>query len=102
MKKNAVEVCDFCGAEVTDELLGVSPENDNVLICEKCVEKAQKNLQEAKGNKVGVSVFGIKYDGDTKASTVDVTLDLKLWCKPTFDNMKLVEKLGRNINDMKL
>lgn len=42
MKKNAVEVCDFCGAEVTDELLGVSPENDNVLICEKCVKKAQK------------------------------------------------------------
>lgn len=24
-------------------------------------------LQDAKGNKVGVSVFGIKYDGDTKA-----------------------------------
>lgn len=57
MKKNAVEVCDFCGAEVTDELLGVSPENDNVLICEECVKKAQKNLQDAKGNKVGVSVF---------------------------------------------
>lgn len=34
MEKKVVEVCDFCGAEITDELLGVSPENDNVLICE--------------------------------------------------------------------
>lgn len=102
MKKNAVEVCDFCGAEITDELLGVSPENDNVLICEECVKKAQENLQEAKGNKVGVSVFGIKYDANTKDSGIDVTLDLKIWCSSTFDNMKLVEKLGRNINDMKL
>lgn len=102
MKKNVVEVCDFCGAEITDELLGVSPENDNVMICEECVEKAQKMLQDAKGNKVGVSVFGIKYDGSSNSSTIDVTLDLKLWCSPAFDNMKLVEKLGRNINDMKL
>ena len=59
-------------------------------------------LQDAKGNKVGVSVRGIKYDGSPNASTIDVTLDLKLWCRPTFDIMKLVEKLGRNINDMKL
>lgn len=102
MKKNAVEVCDFCGAEITDELLGVSPENDNVLICEECVKKAQENLQEAKGNNVGVSVFGINYVGNTKDPVIDVTLDLKIWCSPTFDNMKLVEKLGRNINDMKL
>ncbi|MCR1891329.1 hypothetical protein NSA16_09115 [Ligilactobacillus murinus] len=102
MKKNVVEVCDFCGAEITDELLGVSPENDNVLICEECVEKAQKMLQDTKGNKVGVSVFGINYVGNTKNSGIDVTLDLKIWCSPTFDNMKLVEKLGRNINDMKL
>lgn len=102
MKKKVVEVCDFCGAEITDELLGVSPENDNVLICEECVEKAQKMLQDAKGNKVGISVRGIKYDGSPNASTIDVTLDVKLWCRPTFDTMKLVEKLGRNINDMKL
>ncbi|MDO5884150.1 ClpX C4-type zinc finger protein [Ligilactobacillus animalis] len=102
MKKENVETCDFCGAEVSDELLGVSPENDNVLICEECVEKARKMLQDAKGDNVGVSVFGIKYDGNSKASTIDVTLDLTLWCSPTFDNMKLVEKLGRNINDMKL
>lgn len=101
-EKENVETCDFCGAEVSDELLGVSPENDNVLICEECVEKARKMLQDAKGDNVGVSVFGIKYDGNSKASTIDVTLDLTLWCSPTFDNMKLVEKLGRNINDMKL
>lgn len=102
MKKNVVEVCDFCGAEITDELLGVSPENDNVLICEECAEKAQKMLRDAKGDKVGISVCGVKYDGNSKNSTIDVTLDLKLWCKPVFDNIKLVEKLGRNINDMKL
>lgn len=98
MKKNVVEVCDFYGAEITDELLGVSPENDNVLICKECVKKAQ----DAKGNKVGVSVFGINYVGNTKNSGIDVTLDLKIWCSPAFDNMKLVENLGRNINDMKL
>lgn len=99
MKKNVVEVCDFCGAEITDELLGVSPENDNALICEKCVEKAQKMLQDAKGNRVGVRV---KYAGESGSPSIDVTLDLKLWCRPTFDSMKLVEKLGRNISDMKL
>ena len=59
-------------------------------------------LQDAKGNKAGVSARGIKYDGSPNASTIDVTLGLKLWCRPTFDIMKLVEKLGRNINDMKL
>lgn len=59
-------------------------------------------LQDAKGNKAGVSVRGIKYDVKSNASTINVTLDVKLWCRPTFDTMKLVEKLGRNINDMKL
>lgn len=102
MKKKIIEVCDFCGAEITDELLGVSPENNNVLICEECVEKAQKMLQDAKENKVGVSVLEIKYDGSSSDSSLNVTLDLKLRCRPTFDNMKLVEKLGRNISDMKL
>lgn len=42
MKKKVVEVCDFCGAEITDELLGVSPENDNVLICVKNALKKHK------------------------------------------------------------
>ena len=59
-------------------------------------------LQDAKGNKAGVSVRVIKYDVRSNASTINVTLDVKLWCRPTFDTMKLVEKLGRNINDMKL
>ena len=56
----------------------------------------QKGIKQA-------SVFAeSNYDGNSKNSAIDVTLDLKLWCKPSFDNMKLVEKLGRRINDMKL
>lgn len=78
---------------------------DSFLSIEKSVlffKKAQKMLQDAKGNKVGVSVFGINYVANTKNSGIDVTLDLKIWCSPAFDNMKLVEKLGRSISDMKL
>lgn len=103
MKKNAVEVCDFCGAEVTDELLGVSPENDNVLICEECVEKAQKMLQDTKKNAKRVRVKGISYEGVAEpCSTMHIKLDLDILATPIFDNLDLVEKLGRKVSEIRL
>jgi|GEM_PF-3324644 len=103
MKKKVVEVCDFCGAEITDELLGVSPENDNVLICEECVEKAQNMLQDAKKDAKRVSVKGISYEGVAEpCSNMHIKLDLDILATPIFDNLDLVEKLGRKISEMRL
>lgn len=46
----------------------------------------------------GVDYYSVNADD----SKMHVTLDIDIFEKPQFDNMKLVEKLARKVNEIKL
>ena len=45
---------------------------------------------------------GVDYSVNADNSKMHVTLDIDIFEKPQFDNMKLVEKLARKVNEIKL
>ncbi|MDM8283691.1 hypothetical protein [Ligilactobacillus salivarius] len=45
---------------------------------------------------------GVDYSVNADDSKMHVTLDIDIFEKPQFDNMKLVEKLARKVNEIKL
>lgn len=53
-------------------------------------------------NKIPVHVMGVDYSANVKDSKMHVTLNIDIFEEPRFDNMKLVEKLARKVNDIKL
>lgn len=53
-------------------------------------------------NKISVHVMGVDYSANVKDSKMHVTLNIDIFEEPLFDNMKLVEKLARKVNEIKL
>lgn len=53
-------------------------------------------------NKIPVHVKGVNYSGNADDPRMHVTLNVDIFEKPRFDNMKLVEKLARKVNEIKL
>ena len=53
-------------------------------------------------NKIPVHVKGIEYVGNAEDSRIHVTLKVDIFAKPAFSNMNLVEKLGREVSEIKL
>ncbi|WP_227412210.1 hypothetical protein [Ligilactobacillus salivarius] len=53
-------------------------------------------------DKIAVHVKGVDYSVNADDSKMRVTLDIDIFEKPQFDNMKLVEKLARKVNEIKL
>ena len=53
-------------------------------------------------DKIAVHVMGVDYSANVNDSKMHVTLDIDIFEKPQFDNMKLVEKLARKVNEIKL
>lgn len=53
-------------------------------------------------DKIPVHVMGVDYSANAKDSKMHVMLNIDIFEKPQFDNMKLVEKLARKVNEIKL
>lgn len=53
-------------------------------------------------NEIPVHVMGVDYSANVKDSKMHVTLNIDIFEEPLFDNMKLVEKLARKVNEIKL
>ncbi|CDK34235.1 hypothetical protein [Ligilactobacillus salivarius] len=53
-------------------------------------------------DKIAVHIKGVDYSVNADDSKMHVTLDIDIFEKPQFDNMKLVEKLARKVNEIKL
>ncbi|WP_162616034.1 hypothetical protein [Ligilactobacillus salivarius] len=53
-------------------------------------------------DKITVHVMGVDYSANVKDSKMHVTLNIDIFEEPRFDNMKLVEKLARKVNEIKL
>lgn len=53
-------------------------------------------------NKITVCVKSVGYAANAEDSKMHVTLNIDIFEEPRFDNMKLVEKLARKVNEIKL
>lgn len=53
-------------------------------------------------DKIAVHVKGVDYSTNVKDPKMHVTLSVDIFKEPRFDNMKLVEKLARKVNDNKI
>ncbi|MET7027141.1 hypothetical protein AB1H96_06085 [Ligilactobacillus salivarius] len=53
-------------------------------------------------DKIAVHVMGVDYSANADDSKIHVMLNIDIFEKPRFDNMKLVEKLARKVNEIKL
>ena len=53
-------------------------------------------------NKIPVHVMCVDYSANADDSKMHVMLNIDIFEKPRFDNMKLVEKLARKVNEIKL
>ena len=53
-------------------------------------------------DKIAVHVKGVDYSVNADDSKIHVALDIDIFEKPQFDNMQLVEKLARKVNEIKL
>lgn len=53
-------------------------------------------------NEIPVHVMGVDYSANANDSKMHVTLSVDIFKEPQFDNMKLVEKLARKVNEIKL
>ena len=53
-------------------------------------------------DKIAVHVMGVDYSANADDSKIHVILNIDIFEKPRFDNMKLVEKLARKVNEIKL
>lgn len=52
--------------------------------------------------KLQYMVKGVDYSANANDSKMHVMLGIDIFEKPRFDNMKLVEKLARKVNEIKL
>ena len=53
-------------------------------------------------NKIPVHVMGVDYSANANDSKMHITLNIDIFEEPRFDNMNLVEKLARKVNEIKL
>ncbi|KRM67994.1 hypothetical protein FC55_GL001370 [Ligilactobacillus salivarius DSM 20555 = ATCC 11741] len=53
-------------------------------------------------DKITVRVKGVDYSGNADDPRMHITLNIDIFEETRFDNMKLVEKLARKVNEIKL
>ena len=53
-------------------------------------------------DKITVRVKGVDYSGNADDPRMHITLNIDIFEETRFDNMKLVEKLARKVNESKL
>ena len=53
-------------------------------------------------DKIPVHVMGVDYSANAVDSKMHITLNIDIFEEPRFDNMNLVEKLARKVNEIKL